>query len=178
MHPARLSRRHPWGAWAGVVVCAAFLVGGILLLLGGIREWQIESASVNWPMTQATITHAQTVKGSTGPRRGGYALAIYRRELSVRYTVESIEYTYDFILPAEGSSTLAVDPSRGAMAPTADRDHVTLYYNPENPHEVVLHPGDMYAGLNGMILGGTLTVFFSIFTFVVASRLPKPRAKG
>ncbi len=57
-----LATRHRYVAWAGVVACSGFLVTGILLLVGGIREWQIESASVNWPTTQAEITRSEVVK--------------------------------------------------------------------------------------------------------------------
>jgi hypothetical protein len=53
-----------------------------------------------------------------------------------------------------------------------------VYYNPENPREVVLHPGDQAAAVYGVMLGGTLTVLFSMAFFVLASWLSKPSVKG
>jgi hypothetical protein len=169
-----LAIRHRHVAWAGVVACTGFLATGILLLVGGIREWRIESASVSWPTTQAEITHSEVIKAFPVPRRGAIALAEYRREISVRYAVNGTEYTTDFKLPSGASNT--PNPSQRGFSRATNTEYITLYYNPENPREVVLHPGDQAAAVYGMTLGGTLTVLFSMFVFALGSWLSKPRA--
>ena len=129
-------------------------------------------------MTQAEITHAQMVSGFLAPRRIGNTLAVYEREISVRYTVNGTEYTTDFKLPAEGSNKLPEKLSRGVMASAPDSEHIIPYYNPENPREVVLHPGNQATAVFGMAFGGTATVVYSMFIFALASWLSKPSANG
>jgi hypothetical protein len=151
---------------------------GILLLLGGFRQWQIGSASVTWPTAQAEITRAKLVKRFFAPTLDEIAFAVYDREISVRYTVEGVEYTSDFRLPANESNTPAKNPSRSVTASARDIEHITLYYDPENPHEVVLHPGDQTAAVRGVVCGAITTAVCSLFVFLLGSWLSRHGANG
>ncbi len=170
----RLGRRHLGAAWTGVVLCSGFLVVGILLFIGGIREWQIGSASINWPATQAEITHTQMVKGFLAPRRGGITFAENEREISVRYTANGADYTTDFRLPSDASNSSIPNPPHRGFSTANNIEQMTLYYNPENPREVVIHPGDQTTAVYGIAFGGTATVVCSMFIFALASWLSKP----
>lgn len=168
-----LAIRHRYVAWAGVVACTGFLITGILLLFGGIREWRIESASVNWPTTQAEITRSEMVKAFPVPRRSAIALVEYHCEISVRYSVNGTEYTTDFRLPSGASNTPI--PSQRGFSRATNTEYITLYYNPENLREGGLHPGDQAAAVYCMTLGGTLTALFSVAIFTLALWLSKLR---
>jgi len=164
-------------AWSGVVVCTGFVLVGILLLMSGIREWYIGSASVKWPITQGEITRVQIVKGFTGSRQSGIALAVNEREISVRYTVNGAEYASDFKIPADSPQMPpAIHPSAGFSSKT-NLERITLYYDPENPREAVLHPGDQGTAVYGIAFGGMATFIGSMFIFALASWLYKPAAK-
>jgi hypothetical protein len=127
-------------------------------------------------MAQAEITRSEVVKAFPFPRRSAIALAEYQREVSARYSINDAEYTTDFKLPIGASNT--PNPSHRGFSPARNIESITLYDNPENPREVVLHPGDQAAAVYGMTLGGTLTVPFSMLVFVMAFKLPRPGGKG
>jgi len=76
------------------------------------------------------------------PRRSGFGFAEDVREVSVRYTVNDTEYNTDFKLPAIAKTVPTPNPRSGLFSTRTNAEHITLYYDPENPREVVLHPGD------------------------------------
>ena len=150
----------------------------ILVFVWGIREWQIESASVNWPAMQAKVTHSQVVRRFLAATRDEIAFAVYDREISLRYTVNGAEYITDFKLPSNASKTPTPNSSYGVPSSAPNTEHITLYYDPENPREAVLHPGDMAAAVRSMAVGGMGIVILSTFILMLASSLSKPGANG
>jgi len=150
----------------------------MLVFIWGIREWQVESASVNWPTTQAEVTRSQVVKRFLAATRNEIAFAVYDREISLRYTVKGVEYITDFKLPGDASNAPTPNSSYGVSSPASNIEHMALYYDPENPREAVLHPGDKTTAVRGMAVGGMGTVILSMFIFVLASSLFKPGANG
>src|SRR5208283_393507 len=123
-HRWRPGRRHRYVAWAGVIACTGLLVTGILLLVGGIREWHIESASVNWPMTQAEITRSEEVRAFPVPRRRAIAFARYEREVSVRYSLNGVEYTANFKLPDGALKIPTPNPPQSGFSHAANIEYI------------------------------------------------------
>ncbi len=169
----RLAVRHRYVAWAGVVACFGFLVISILIFIGGIQEWRISSASVNWPTVQAEITRIVQAKTFPQPRRE-ITSAAYERETSVKYTVNGTQYTTDFRLPV-GSSNEAADPRDSEMGSEGHIDRLTVYYNPGNPREVVLYPGNYAVAVRGVAVGGMGTLICSMLVLLLVSKLSTPR---
>src|ERR1035438_3489108 len=157
-----LAKRHPYVTWAGVIICAGFVAVGALLFIGGIREWQIESASVNWPVAAPEITRAVIAKDFSLPPRSGTAYAESVRQVSVRYAANSNEYSAEFKLPASITSVPAPTLRHGFFSNATSTERITVYYNPDNPREVVLHPGDETAAIYGITFGGMLAAIFSM----------------
>ena len=129
-------------------------------------------------MTQGEVTRAQMVKGFSAPKRSGISFAVYEREISVRYTVNGAEYTSEFRLPADASKAITPNLPHRGFSPAVSTERVTVYYDPKNPREAILHPGDRANAIYGMVFGGTFTLVFSMFIFVLASRLSKRRVNG
>jgi hypothetical protein len=151
---------------------------GVLLFIGGIREWKIESASANWPVAEAGITRSEIVRDFSLPPRSGTAFAESVRQVSVRYAANSKEYFAEFKLPASVTSAPTPAPRHGFFSIPTSTERVTVYYNPDNPREVVLHPGDETAAIYGITFGGILAAIFSMLIFVLAPKLFKPHANG
>ena len=128
-------------------------------------------------MVQGEITRSEVVKAFPVPRRSAIALAEYQREVSVRYSINGAEYTTDLKLPGGASNAPTPNPAHRGFSPATKIESITLYYNAQNPREVVLHPGDQAAAVFGMALGGMLTVLSSMSILVMASKLPRPGAK-
>lgn len=173
-----LASRHRYIAWAGVVVCCGFVVVGILLLVGGIREWQIQSASVNWPALQAEIIQSEVVKRFYSPPRREITSTRFEREISVRYSVNGAEYSTDFKIPVDTPNAPPANHPYVGFSSKTNIERVTLYYDPKNPREAVLHPGDQGTAVYGIASGGTFAVLFSMAIFVIASALSNPAARG
>jgi Protein of unknown function (DUF3592) len=161
-----------------MIACGGFAAVGVLLFIGGIREWQIESASVNWPAAEAEITRAEMVKNFSLPPRSGTAFAESVRQVSVRYAANSKEYTTEFKLPASVISVPTPSPRQGFFSNKTSTERVVVYYNPDNPREVILNPGHETTAIYGMTFGSILAAIFSMLIFVLAPKLFKPLANG
>jgi hypothetical protein len=160
------------------VVCSVFVVVGVLLFMGGIREWRIESASVDWPMLQADITRSEIVKAFPVLRRSSIEFAQDVRKVSIRYVVNGRDYNNDFELPAKATNMSARNPGLGLSSSAKNTEHISIYYDPGDPREVVLHPGDKSAAVSGISVGGMLTIIFSMTIFMLVLKLFRPHANG
>jgi hypothetical protein len=160
------------------MVCAWFVIIGVLLLVGGIREWQIESASVNWPSTQAEITHSEVARDIAPPTRFGIGFALNMRQISVSYQVNGARYTADFKISADTVSTSPRNPAHDMFSSPAKVEHLTVYYDPENPRMVVLYPGDQSIALRGVIGGSMAIIIPSMFILLLGSLLSKSVANS
>jgi hypothetical protein len=165
-----MGRRHRYVAWAGVVACSGFLLTSIVLLADGIREWQVSSASANWPTAQATVERDVPVKQFPPPRFGIVSVG-YEHEISVRYVVSGAEYTTNLRLHRDTAIEQPKDSRRDAMERTMPVEHVVVYYNPQNPREVVLHPGDFLVAGRAIEVGGMTTLLCASVVLLIASRL-------
>jgi hypothetical protein len=96
----------------------------------------------------------------------------------VQYTVNGRDYASDFRLPPEESSASTVNHRHGLKADLLDSRHITLYYNPENPQETTLQPGNQGTGIYVTCFAGTFTAVCSLLVLVLASWLSKDGLKG
>ena len=126
-------------------------------------------------MTQGEITGTEMGKKFGWPRRSGMAFAQNGREISVRYTVNGTEYNTEFKLPADAAAMPTPHPRSGLFSTGTKAECVTFYYDPENPHVVVLHPGDRTVAVFSIGTGSVMTVICSMFIFVLQSGLPRRR---
>ena len=137
-------------------MCGAMLAAAILILIGGVREWRIGSASSGWPETEGVITHEKLVK--TFRWEGSWRIwsAVYEREVSVRYFVNGTHYSSDFRLPNDSSDAPVLRSSSGDVIASASNSKcITLFYNPRNPSEVTLHRDVHLPAAYDVVFGGT-----------------------
>ncbi len=176
-HNSSPSRRHRRVAWAGVVVCGALLATAILMLIEGVREWRIGSESMGWPATEGVITQDKLLKTYRREGQWGIWFAVYERDVSVRYTINRINYISNFRLPNETSSAIPSHPSPAVIASAPNSEHISLFYNPANPSEATIHRGVQLPAIYGVAFGGTASLVLSLFLLVLASWLSRPGVK-
>jgi hypothetical protein len=102
----------------------------------------------------------------------------FEREISVPYSVKGAEYTTDFKIPADAPNKPLADHAYVGFSSKTNIERITIYYDPENPREAVLHPGDQGTAMYGIAFGGLASVIGSMLIFALASWLYKPAAQG
>lgn len=133
------------------------LIGAVVLLVAagaviGAGYFYLKSRSTrNWPVVEAVITKFDT-RRQRSPGDSGAPATI--ADVRYNYVVDGIEYHNDTIsLSQYGSSSASHAVKEARRYPAGSR--VTVYYNPENPHDAVLEHKTpwifigLFAGLGG-----------------------------
>ncbi len=105
------------------------------------------------------------------------AALVYEREVSVRYAVDGTYYSSDFRLPVDKTAALGGNSPHSSMASVPSSEHLTLFYNPENPGESTIYQGVPQTAVYSVVFGGVATLVLTMFVFVLASWLSKAGVK-
>jgi hypothetical protein len=131
----------------GFVAAGALFFGIGLYLL--VRSWQ----SRHWPRAIATIVSA----GITEYYDRG--VLMYRPATTFRYSVSGTEYVSDRRIYGGEMGLNMPEPAKALIAKYQPGMNVSVHYNPRNPAEGVLQPGQF---LPAAIFLGMATAFLII----------------
>lgn len=140
-------------------------IGIGVAILGYARSMSAKAKeSLSWPSTDGEISHSAVLyQTSTNPSTGN--TSTYKPDIAYRYKVHDRSYSSSRIALMD----LASSPryAQNIVDRYPDNSSVQVYYNPANPAEAVLEPGES-SGLSVLYIAGWLFAVAGIF-FLIAS---------
>jgi uncharacterized protein DUF3592 len=164
--------------WGGMVLCGSLSFCGILLMVGGFRDWRISTASANWPTTDAEIVGSEVVKRIFPATRYSPSREDTTYKVSFRYAVNGKDYTSEATLAAGALQPASEGQPPGTVLsttpdPAARARFLTVRYDPADPATAIADPNRLAGGPIGIGVGVLLTLMGLSFLFVLWTWLPK-----
>ncbi|HNT78414.1 MAG TPA: DUF3592 domain-containing protein [Anaerolineae bacterium] len=170
------------GFWILVGKIPGFLPGALFSLIGlvqlvqGIGQYARCLASRTWPRVRGQVCYATVVKDLLSTRRRIVDVYVYRPHLSYVYTVAGQEYHQsrrrigDVSDWRTGRTFSTRKKAQADIADYFEAKLIDVYYNPKNPADAVLEPGNTAEARSGLFVGlvssalgvGLLTLAVSI----------------
>ncbi len=177
---------------SGIVLLAV----GMGILIIGENMKQADAASTTWSITCGTVTESNighssgamgsggypTVGGSTGSRGGGSmgidgrtfggsGPVLYFPVIHYTYVVDGQQYKSDMVFTKDGYANDDLSEQEAIIARYPEGADIEVFFNPRNPEQCVLIPGDSPAtevtytfGIILVLIGGLFTLLFSVYT--------------
>jgi hypothetical protein len=146
-----------------LVLCAAFMFGGVYYLQQGLRLNRQLAASAQWPSVQGLVLQSESKKRLTTPGRQIRNSHVFYALISYRYEVCGNSYTGEVVeLGGRLRATQRQIHDQVAQYPSGAA--ATVYYNPQDPREACLlrqGPGGWMSILGGSgfaLLGAYLMI--------------------
>ncbi|HEV2493512.1 MAG TPA: DUF3592 domain-containing protein [Terriglobia bacterium] len=176
-YPAK-PRRHRLMIWGGMILCGALSVCGVLLMVGGFRDWRMSTASVNWPSTEAEIVGSEVVKRMSPPTRYSPYKETITYKVAFRYAVNGKDYISQAMLPARALQRASDGEPQGTgfsarPESAASVKSLTIRYDPADPATAIADPNGLAGGPIGIGVGLLLIVIGLPFIIVLGSWLPR-----
>jgi Protein of unknown function (DUF3592) len=133
-----------------------FIATGAVIISYAIRTAAKARQSPSWPSIEGEIAHS-AVQQETNTTATGYSTT-YKADISYRYKVNGTNYSSTKVSHVT-LSTSATSRAQGIVQKYPDKSRVQVYYNPSDPSEAVLEPGntdgiDVLYGLGGIFCAG------------------------
>lgn len=174
----------------------ALLAAGMGIIIIGENMKQADAASITWSITRGTVDessigHASgsmgsggfpNTGGSTGSRGGG-SMGIdgrtYPRSgadlffpvIHYTYVVDGQQYKSDRVFSNNGYANDDLDQQEAIITRYPEGKDIEVFFNPLNPGQSVLFPGDSPGtevihtfGIVLALLGGFITLLFTVYT--------------
>ena len=168
--PSNSQGQQPAMGWGGIgcmaILLGAAIVGGIGLLDMGLKNLEQARASTTWPTAAGHIVSAKLIEHDE-TNDEGEDTTYYSTQVSYAYAVNGISYTGQRISFGSGSGVPGdPHPAQSTITLYPPGTAVTVYYDPENPQEALLEPGEnpivwgslWLAGADGIAVIGLLLI--------------------
>jgi len=168
--------RHRFVIVGGIMLCSLLFVAGIALLLAGVRDWRRNSASVNWPTTEAEVINSKLVRRIFPPTRYSQTWEGYTLEMTFRYTVDGKGYISEVKWPVVAPTSAGAGPSSDLMTFAAPGRQFKARYDPRDPTTIIVPRGDAKTAWFSMGTGAVLAVLSFLFILLLRSNLAQPES--
>ena len=122
------------------LISLAFVGIGYFLIRYALKVTDKARQSLSWPSIEGDIAHSATLYETNRSPSSGGVTATYKADVSYRYQVNGKDYSSSTITLLDVSSTLGRAQSIVDQYP--DKSKVQVFYNPADPSESVLEPGN------------------------------------
>lgn len=141
-----------------------FVLIGVAILSYARKLDAKAKESLSWPSTDGEISHSAVLyQTDTNPSTGNSPT--YKADVAYRYKVNGRDYSSSRISLADLASTTR--SAQNTVDRYPDNSSVQVYYNPANPAEAVLEPGET-SGLTFLYAVGGLFAVAGVL-FLIAS---------
>lgn len=147
----------------GRVFFAIFIGAALLIGLVGAATALKTSRSQSWPTVQGEVTYSSIDRSSSGfnnPRRQRRTTPSFSPSIRYVYQVKGVRYNGSRITLIGWSGN--INEARAAAGKYPVGAHVPVYYNPANPEDSLLEPGDQSNNLMAIGMGGLFVVIGAV----------------
>lgn len=120
--------------------------------------------SLSWPTTEGEVAHSAILYQTETSTTTGNA-STFKADVVYRYKVHGVSYTSSKIAFLDLAST--TNRAQTLVIRYPDNSTVQVYYNPANPAEAVLEPGDA-SGVTFLYVFGSLFAAAGLFFLILS----------
>jgi hypothetical protein len=157
-------------AFLFIFLCAA-IGGGLWALDIGLKSLELARASTGWPTTPGQIVSSRVIEHRQ-TNEDGDPHTSYWVQVRYAYMVNGISYSSERVNLGVGGGGDSPAGAQRVVSRYPAGSRATVYYDPQNPQEALLEPGEgMAVWLPLWMAGGALLAAVGLAVFLVRALL-------
>lgn len=120
-----------------VLLCVAFILGGLYYIAQGLRRRRQLSASAHWPSTQGVVLQSEAKKRLTSPGTVVRDSHVFYALIRYQYEVHGRRYESD-VIELGGRLRATLPQIQSQVQQFRHGRAVTVYYDPQDPAQACL----------------------------------------